>query len=184
MALYRFFNKLDAVLTKVEERVVCFLIATMLTVVFLGVFNRTLIQLPIPWLEELARYLMIWAAFIGASLGVKRAVHISVDALIMLLPVAAQRLMTFIAYMASCILCAWLFYIGIEFVGRVINTGQLSPAMRIPMYTAYAAVPCGFLLMTFRFFLKCIFFFEKGNSLTSNEVMAEDGDKLVLGSKE
>ena len=183
MALYRFFNKLDAVLTKVEERVIYFLIATMLTVVFLGVFNRTLIQLPMPWLEELARYLMIWAAFIGASLGVKRAVHISVDALIMLLPLAAQRLMNFVAYMASCILCAWLFYIGFEFVGRVLNTGQVSPAMRIPMYTAYAAIPCGFLLMSIRFFLKCVFFFEKDNSLTSNEVMAKDVDKLVLGGK-
>ena len=50
MALFRFFSKLDAVLTKVEEVVIYFLLATMLMVVFLGVFNRTLIQLPMPWL--------------------------------------------------------------------------------------------------------------------------------------
>ena len=74
--------------------------------------------------------------------------------------------------------------LGFEFVGRVLNTGQVSPAMRIPMYTAYAAIPCGFLLMSIRFFLKCVFFFEKDNSLTSNEVMAKDVDKLVLGGKE
>ena len=184
MTLYKLFNKLDAVLTGIEERVVYFLLAAMLTIVFVGVFNRFLIQLPMPWSEELARYLMIWAAFVGASLGVKRAVHISIDALVLVLPAGAQRLIALLANMASCILCAWFFYIGIEFIGRMINTGQLSPAMRIPIYIAYSAVPCGFMLMAIRYFLKCVYCLDKVNGKSSNGgVLSKEGNEAILRSE-
>ncbi|WP_157958261.1 TRAP transporter small permease [Salinicola sp. CR57] len=185
MALSKSLEKLDAILTSFEERAVYILLVAMLAVVFLGVLNRFLIQLPLPWTEELARYFMIWATFVGAGLGVKRATHISIDALVIILPAGAQRAVALLANLVSFFFCAWLFHIGMDFVGRMMSAGQLSPAMRIPIYIAYAAVPCGFFLMTLRYFLKFFECFVKsdgevtphGAPQASVEKSLERGDK-------
>lgn len=159
MTLIRCFKKLDAILTGIEERLIYLLLASMLIIVFLAVLNRFLIQLPMSWSEEVARYLMIWAAFVGASLGVKHSVHISVDALVHAIPPAAQRMVALFGNMLGFAFCAWFFTIGAEFIGRLMDAGQLSPALRLPIYYAYAAVPCGFALMSLRYFINCVYFF-------------------------
>jgi len=40
---------------------------TMTVVVLAGVFFRYVLEAPLPWSEELARYLMVWGASLGAS---------------------------------------------------------------------------------------------------------------------
>lgn len=169
MTLISFFKKLDRILTGIEERLIYLLLASMLTIVFLAVLNRFLIQLPMSWSEEVARYLMIWAAFVGASLGVKRSVHISVDALVHAIPLAAQRLVAQFGNVVCFAFCAWFFTIGVEFIGRLMAAGQLSPALRLPIYYAYAAVPCGFALMSVRYLINFVYFFYEKNSDVRDE---------------
>jgi len=43
--------------------------------------SRFVLRDSLSWSEELARYLMVWATFIGASIGVKRGSHVGVEAL-------------------------------------------------------------------------------------------------------
>lgn len=169
MTLIGFFKKLDGMLTGIEERLIYLLLASMLTIVFLAVLNRFLIQLPMSWSDEVARYLMIWAAFVGASLGIKRSVHISVDALVHAMPPAARRSVTQLGNVVCFTFCAWFFYIGAEFIVRLIDAGQLSPALRLPIYYAYAAVPCGFALMSVRYLINFVYFcYEKGGDESLN----------------
>jgi len=157
MTIIGFFKKLDGILTGIEERLIYLLMASMLTIVFLAVLNRFLIQLPMSWSEEVARYLMIWIAFVGASLGVKHSVHISVDALVHAIPPAAQRMMAQLGNVLSFAFCAWFFYIGAEF------------------YYAYAAVPCGFALMSVRYLISFVYLFYEKSSDVRNESLNIEG---------
>jgi TRAP-type C4-dicarboxylate transport system permease small subunit len=47
--------------------------------VLLQVLFRYVFQIPLTWSEEAARYLNMWAVFIGAAIGVHRRDHLRVD---------------------------------------------------------------------------------------------------------
>ncbi|WP_134701146.1 TRAP transporter small permease [Ammoniphilus sp. YIM 78166] len=146
-------RKIDSILTKIEESIIFVFLFIMLAVVFWGVFNRFLLKDSLSWAEELARYLMIWATFIAASLGVKRSMHISIDVATVYLPEKAKRVVTLLSHFIALCFCILLIAIGMPFVMKLIATNQLSPAMRVPMYLVYSAVPVGVLLMAFRYVL-------------------------------
>lgn len=160
MSVFKFLRTFDRVQTRIEEMLLLALLGSMLLVVFLGVINRFVINLPMSWSEELARYLMIWAAFVGASLGVKHATHITVDSLVSIFSNKARGHISLVVNVACCIFCMWIFYIGFVFMEKLMMTGQVSPAMRAPIYYAYIAVPLGFLMMGSRYLINLIIHLE------------------------
>lgn len=116
----------------------------------LAVFLQVVVRyLPIPtppWTEELARYLMIAMAFIGASSGVRKWNNISVDFLLNKLPAKAYRVVLFL--MQLCVL-ALMLYIGIlgAKVFPKVGMRQLSATMGFPMLIPQSMVVIGSFLM-------------------------------------
>ena len=55
--------------------------AGFLVVVSLQVFYRFVLELPFVWSEEAARYLFVWAAFLGAAVAIGRREHFSITLL-------------------------------------------------------------------------------------------------------
>jgi len=107
--------------------------------------------MPLRWTEELAVYILSWVSFLGASVGIKRWAHIGVEAFVILLP---KRMQHYTAQLLSLVLCmvffSVMFFFGLEIVQKQFSTGQVSPAMRIPMYLAYLSVPVGGAFMLLR----------------------------------
>lgn len=134
-----------------EKTTVTALLGTMIFVVFLQVIFRFVIKGSLPWSEELARYVMVWAVFIGASMGAKSGAHIGVEAFVKLFPRGWTRLFIAVSSAFSTIFCGVVFYLSTKVVINIFNSGQVSPAMELPMYLTYAAVPVGVLLMGIRF---------------------------------
>src|SRR5262245_40880464 len=62
----------------------------LLAVVILGVVSRAMND-PFVWTDELARYLMVWAALLGWSIASRRRSHIRITLIMDLLPQAARR---------------------------------------------------------------------------------------------
>jgi len=52
---------------------------SMFVIALIQVFTRFVLNDPASWTEELARYLMVWMAFIGAGVGLKYGLHMSLD---------------------------------------------------------------------------------------------------------
>ena len=52
------------------------------SVVFIQVVSRYLLEYPLIWPEELAKYLFVWAGLLGAALASIRGLHFSVDSLV------------------------------------------------------------------------------------------------------
>lgn len=61
------------------EHLATFLFILFFIAVLLQVFFRYVLNLPLTWSEEAARYLNVWAVLLGAALAVKRSDHLRVD---------------------------------------------------------------------------------------------------------
>jgi C4-dicarboxylate transporter DctQ subunit len=151
-----FLRRLDKIWTFIEEHIIAILLMIMTSITFWGVITRFILNDASPWAEEAARYLSIWAAFIGASLGVKKGAHIGVEAFVMILPVKIKQYIEIIINIICIGFCSAVAYIGYDYLFKLLATGQLSPAMRIPIVWAYAAVPIGCFFMTLRYIMLII----------------------------
>lgn len=75
----------------VTERVCAALVAAMILVVWLGIVGRYFTAFGVTWTEELARYIMIWAALLAVPCCTYRREHIGLDMLFSRLPERNQR---------------------------------------------------------------------------------------------
>lgn len=141
----------NKIFNNIEEFLVVILLFVMTVVVFWQVICRFVLKASLPWSEELSRYILVWASFLGASIGVKRGAHIGVEAFTMILPAKLKKLVQYLAIVLSVLFCLIVFKESLSIIQKQIINNQVSPAMRIPIWWAYAAIPTGMLLMAIRF---------------------------------
>lgn len=98
--------------------------------------------------EEMATYTIIWITFVGSGICVKRGIHVSVDAFINFLPPIGKKIFIVFANVVGLAFSLGLFVTGIILCSQVAASGQLSPAMRIPVVLAYLAIPVGTFYMS------------------------------------
>lgn len=75
----------------VNERICAALVAATVLVVWFGVFERYIFAMGMIWTEEVARYLMIWAALMAVPCCAYRREHIAVDLLFRRLPLSWHK---------------------------------------------------------------------------------------------
>lgn len=118
----------------------------MTMVILLQVFARYVIYLPLPWSEELARYLMIWLGMLGSVVALRRGRHIGVRVFVDKLPPGIYD-----RYLVPLVQCAMLAFLAVllkEGVAlAVFNAEQLSPGLELPMLVPYLAIPTGAAMM-------------------------------------
>jgi C4-dicarboxylate transporter DctQ subunit len=119
--------------------------------IFLDVALRTPFKIAFSWSNEFTRYAIVWMVFIGGSIAARKGFHINIDILQEILPRPFAHALNLICQIASLIFCSLLFIYGVELVIQMKGSDQRSPAMEIPMYWVYLAIPLGGLLMGVRF---------------------------------
>jgi len=117
-------------------------------VIFYQFFTRYALNDSASWTEEIARYLLIGMAFVGAAMNVRKNNHIHVDFLYRLMPRWAGRALAVavdiarIAFVAYCIRLTWLLI-------TKIGSSRMA-IVDLPMGIVYGVVMLGFVLMTVR----------------------------------
>ncbi|TYP55450.1 TRAP transporter small permease [Thermosediminibacter litoriperuensis] len=144
-------KRVSKIFNNIEEYLVVILLFVMTVVVFWQVICRFVLKASLPWSEEISRYILVWASFLGASIGVKRGAHIGVEAFTMILPAKLKKFVQHFAIILSVLFCLIVFKESLSIIQKQIINNQVSPAMRIPMWWAYAAIPTGMILMAIRF---------------------------------
>lgn len=139
--------QVDQALARIEGLVLIGLVTAMTVVVFLQVVCRYFLVQPLHWSEELARYLFVWIALLGAALGVHRHAHFGMDFFFRMLPERWRRFLGLFIYGLMELVVVVLLVQGTGLVRKTAE--QLSPAMEIPMGWAYACLPVGAALMGF-----------------------------------
>jgi C4-dicarboxylate transporter DctQ subunit len=138
------------VFNRIEEYILIVLFPLMVVTVFVATCIRYLTTFSIPWAEELARYSMVWIGYIGASLGIKRNAHLGVEVLVMFAPKRAKAFFEYLRIAIIILFNILVAYYTFQIIQSQIATEQVSPALRIPIWFAYGAIPVGMLLMTVR----------------------------------
>jgi len=96
------------------ELVCAVLLAILVVDIWIGVFGRYVVELPVTWTEELARYLMIWAALLAVSCGVARREHVAVTAVLHSLPATLRRWIEVAIDLLAFAFFAFLCYFGVD----------------------------------------------------------------------
>ena len=126
------------------ERIVALLMTLLVADVWLGVVARYVLRVQIPWTEELARYLMIWAALLAISSGIARREHIGFRLLLERFPRSMQKGFLILFDAAAFAFFAFLFIYGIGMTGT--GAKQFAMIFGMSMAIPYASVPVSALL--------------------------------------
>lgn len=129
----------------IEQNLVVILLGIMVSNVSVGVFFRYVLNSSLPWTEELARYLMVWFAFIGMAMAFRDESHVNVSFIVNLFPLSVRHFIKLFSYVLVLIFLITLFSQSLN-VFRIVKI-QTSPSMRMPMIYPYLSVTFGSLLM-------------------------------------
>jgi TRAP-type C4-dicarboxylate transport system permease small subunit len=121
------------------ERLCALLIALMVLDVWLGVISRYLVEMQITWTEELARYLMIWAALLAVSCGVYYREHVGLMLLLESLPRKPQQWVRLLLDLVGLAFFLILVWYGINMTRG--GASQYATIFDMKMTLPYAAVP-------------------------------------------
>lgn len=133
-----------------EEIILVFLLAAMAVIMGIQVFCRYVLSMSLTWSEELTRYLFIWAGFLSVSYCTKKCISIKIEQFVALFPKRGKALFKVINHTIELALFFYLIPFSWKYFYSAIQTGQVSPALGIPMYLVQAAPLVGFILVAVR----------------------------------
>lgn len=146
------FKKIDDAMYQAEQVLIVCALSVMTIVVFVQVTLRVLHMRGFPWAEELARYLMIWSGFLGASIATRQRRHLKIDILTRFLPDGqVKTLILRLAALISAGFCFFLTFVGYEFVANSFKGGRVSSSMGVPMWIIQAGIPLTSAIIACRF---------------------------------
>ncbi len=134
----------------------------MTATVLVGVFFRYVVNAPLSWPEEVSRYLMIWGASVGVSLGIRAQEHVGLTVLLDAIKSRALRIAvhTVIALLVLAFLGVMFFYsLAMTRDGKYMQTQSLD----ISMTLAFAALPVSMALAAVQLVLMYILKLTRGD---------------------
>ena len=149
-------KKLENYIAKIEGYV---LVAGLLIMIAAGttqVILRNFFNTGLEWGDMLARALVLWVGYIGASLATRRGKHINIELVSKFitnpkLAVIRERVVTLIAFLIS----GTLSVTAIIFTRAEIDNNMIA-FLNIPTWVVFLIVPISFVLITLRFLIELI----------------------------
>ena len=102
------------------------------------------------WSEELARYIFIWLIWLGTSISMKSKEHIRMDMLSNALHGKAKVGLDLFSNILMIAFCVFLVIYGWTLVSSMMTRGNLSVALRLPMWIVYLSLPLSQLIVGLR----------------------------------
>lgn len=114
------------------------------------------------WSEELTRYLIAWATFVGAACCVTEGSDITIDSIISLLSKGGRRILELITYVLSIGFLCLFIYTSILMTVRSFQNGQMATSMKLPIWIVYLSMPVGGTLTVVRMVEKMVALIKTG----------------------
>lgn len=138
-------NKLKDFFKDFELNLGSIFISITVIVVIMNVFTRYALKFTYFWAEEVAVGCFVWTIFLGTAAAYKRKGLIGVEALVVLLPKKARKVVEFITYLLLTILNAVMFYFAFQYVS---GSTKITAALEISYSYINAGIVVAFGLMT------------------------------------
>ena len=133
-----------------EEALIVLLMAAMTVLIVVQIFMRYVVQESLTWSEELARYIFVWATYLGVAYGVKKNAHICVETVTGYLPARIREITYIVAQIVFLLFAALVVKEGFVLSMKIFKFGQSSAALGMPMGVIYLAPTVGFALVFIR----------------------------------
>lgn len=136
-----------------EHLEACFIVPLMFLmsiIIFIQVVMRYVFGNSLTWSEEMARYLFVWLVYFSVAYTARREAHIRIDAAINLYP---KKLRPYVEIFSEIIVLIFSVFIAVTSVTvfqKISASGQISPALHVPMQFVYCAPLVGFALTAIR----------------------------------
>jgi TRAP-type C4-dicarboxylate transport system permease small subunit len=131
------------------NRTVKYILYLLLTVLIIAVFAqvifRFVIEQPLAWTEELARYCLVWITFLGAAFAMGKKAHVGLEIVKNSLPKMGQKIISILSTIVSVAFFVIIMDHGLELMNQSMT--QLSPVLQIPMGVVYSVLPVSALLL-------------------------------------
>jgi len=161
----------------IEEALLVIFTTVMVAAVSLQVFMRFVLGSSLGWSEELGRYCFIALIFIGISYAVKKQRHIKVDVLLLIFRDKGKVVLGIIANVVFLLFALFATFYGGKIAIQLLNWGQTSPALGIPMGFVYFTAPVGMVLTGFRLIQQLIeqlrYFFNRDKVMDVDQVIGD-----------
>ncbi|MGB9857428.1 MAG: TRAP transporter small permease [Dictyoglomaceae bacterium] len=155
------FKRFDSIVNTIIENLSNILLFLMFSVVILEVISRYVMKMPFFWTDELARYLMFYMVMLGSSIALREERHPALLFIIEKFPKRIKNLWSTIVDIMIAILLIIIFKEGLSMAIDALS--MKTPALRIPFFWVYLALPIGSLLMLYQLVTKYIYRFTGGN---------------------
>ena len=131
-------------LQKIEDTILVVTFVVMVISFFLQVVNRNIIKQSVSWFEELSRYCMMYMVFLATEAGLRDGTQISVTTVTDKLPLKVRNVVLLVARSLVVVFALVIFVTSFYLLEIQIRSGQLSPALKIPMIVPYFALTLSF----------------------------------------
>ena len=132
-------------LEKIERILLTSSMGMMSVIIVYQVILRYFFSRSNSWSEELARYLMIFSAMVGAAIAVRRNTHHQIDILINYFKPQIKRHFIIISTLVGTAFLVFLFICSVRLVG--IGRSNMSAGINVSMAIPYTFIPAGVVLM-------------------------------------
>ena len=137
----------------IEEGALVSATLTMTCLAFVQVVLRYGFDSGLTWVEEVNRYLMVYLTFFGAALGVKYARHIRIELIEKMVGPRGLELVQIGVNFVGLAYSATITYFAWEITSRLMQLGQTSATLQIPVYIGYGIMPVAASIMFLRYLI-------------------------------
>ena len=146
----KFFQIIDIIVSTINQTMAVLGLSLGVLLAFINVILRYAFDMSLTWAAELTNYHFIWAALFGAAYGFKQGAHISVSLIIEKFPPAVTKGFLMFANLVSIIYLALISYFGYQLVLMLVDFGEMSIDLEIPLWIPHLVLPIAFALAAYR----------------------------------
>ncbi len=154
-----FLLRISKYISYAEKFILILILSLMVLLSFLQVILRNFFDTGILWLDPFLRHLVLWIAFLGASLATQNDKHINIDILSRFLSQKNKHISKIINQIFAAVVALLLFYASVKFIFDELDaqtTIFTISSFEIKSYHMQIIIPVGFALMFFRFIISAI----------------------------
>ena len=123
---------------KILEWIAIACMASFVLIIFVQVLSRAL-KISAPWADELARYLLIYATFVGSAIATRRGQQLGVDYFINKMPRALKKIVNYSMFACSIIFQGILLIYGTRLT--ILSLKTVSPILQWSTGLIFLVIP-------------------------------------------
>lgn len=134
----------------IEIAILTILTSVVLIAMFVQIVLRFLFKFPLPWVEELSTYSLVWLCYFGGSLAVTRRKHMRIEVVTGMLSPKNRKIFDIISDICFFLFICFAIYFAINITFDLAKMNSVTIGVRMPKALAYGVVPVAFILTLIR----------------------------------